>query len=262
MQQMKLILAALMLTVAASAIAADPVKGNGKPVTKTVEVGDYNEIHINGPMEFNYEQTEVPSPTVEITLDENLFSYLQTEVKDRVLTIRFRDAKVEQVTRFTVKADSKWLKSVRVEGNANFISHTLLTGDELEVRANANSLVQLKEPVNTGTLRLKINGSANIVAEQVETGKFDCDLDGSGSITVRKGKAPNGLYSIVGGSDLHAFGMEMDELNCRMTGSGLAEVHAASKLKVSIMGKGEIRYKGTPAIQQSIIGKGKVVDNN
>ncbi len=262
MKQTKWILSALLIAITTTAMAADPVKGNGKPVTKTIEVGDYNEIRINGIMEFNYEQTEVPTSEVVITLDENLFTYLHTEVKDRILTIRFKDAKVDQVTRFTVKANSQWLKAARVEGNANFITHTPVNGDELEIRANANSLVQLKEPITTGVLKLKMNGSANIVAEKLKVEKLECDLDGSGSVTIRNGKALTGLYSIVGGSDLHAYDIQVDELNCRMTGSGVAEVHALTKLKASIMGKGEIRYKGSPEVQQSIIGKGKIINAN
>lgn len=245
-----------------NAVAADPVKGDGKVATRTIEVDDYNEIRINGVMEFNYTQTEVPSGVVEITLDENLYQYLQTEVKNRVLSISFKGAKVDQVTRFVVKADSKWLKEARVEGNANMILHTPLTGDELEVRANANSLVQLKEPVTTGSLRLKITGSGNIVADRIETEKLVCDLDGSGSITLKNGKAPKGEYSIVGGSDLHAYGMEVADLSCKMTGSGLAEITATTNLRASIMGKGNIRYKGDAAVQQQIIGKGTIENTN
>lgn len=248
----------VFLGVWINALAADPVKGDGKVTTRTIEVADYNEIHINGIMEFNYEQTEVPSGVVEISLDENLFQYLQTEVKNRVLTIGFKRAKVDQVTRFVVKADSKWLKTARVEGNANMILHTPLTGDELEVRANANSLVQLKEPVTTGSLRLKITGSGNIVADRIETEKLVCDLDGSGSITLKEGKAPTGEYSIVGSSDLHAYGMEVADLSCKMTGSGLAEITATTNLRASIMGKGMIRYRGDAAVQQQIIGKGTI----
>ncbi len=262
MKQRGLIFTLLLAVITGTALAADPVKGDGNPVTKTIEVTDYNAIHINGIMQFEYEQTDYPNGLVEITLDENLFTYLYTEVKDRVLSIKFRDVKVDQVTRFVVRANAKWLKLARVEGNANFITQTPLTGDELEIRANANSLVQLKEPVNAGSLRLKINGSANLVAEHVEASKLECDLDGSGSVNLKEGKASSGLYSIVGGSDLHAYGVEVDELNCRMTGSGMAEIRAVSKLKASIMGKGNIRYKGSPEVQQSIIGKGKIENTN
>ncbi len=262
MKQRSLFFALLLTVLTGTVQAADPVKGDGHPVTKTMEVTDFNAIRINGIMQFEYEQTEVPSGVIEITLDENLFAHLQTEVKDRVLSMKFRDVKVDQVTRFVVKANAKWLKSARVEGNAHFIALTPLTGDELEIRANENCLVELKEPVTAGLLRFKINGSANVVAEQIEASRLECDMDGSGSINLKTGKAANGLYSIVGGSDLHAFGVEVDELNCRMTTGGLAEIHVATKLKASIMGKGTIRYKGKPEIQQSTIGKGKIENAN
>ena len=38
------------------------------------------------------------------------------------------------------------------------------------------------------------------------------------------------------------------------------EVHATNNLKVNIVGKGTIRYKGPTAVQQKVIGKGSVVE--
>lgn len=240
-----------------SAYAADPIKGNGKIVTKTITLSDYNEIRVQTGMEFNFEQSE-STPSLEITIDENLYPYLKTGIKDRILTLEFKGAKVESYTQFVVKANSKWLKEARVTGNAAFNVNTPLTGDEISIRANSNCLVQLLHPVRAGNLELKINQSANIVAEKIEAEKITCDMDGSGSIRIKGGDATEGLYSITGSSDLHAFGFEVARLNCKMTGSGLAEINTTEDLKVSMVGKGTIRYKGIGPNKQVQIGKGTI----
>ena len=81
-----------------------------------------------------------------------------------------------------------------------------LTGDETVIKANANSLVQLKETVTVGKLDLNVSGSANMVVNHLEADKIECDIDGSGSITIKKGNAKEGDYSIISSGDIHALG--------------------------------------------------------
>ena len=93
--------------------AADHVKGDGKLTSKKISVADYNEIKVDGVIDFNYEQSDDPS-TVEVTVDQNLHPYVNIEVKDRVLTIAFKGAKVDHFTKFIVKTNSKWLAAAKV----------------------------------------------------------------------------------------------------------------------------------------------------
>ena len=51
--------------------AADHVKGDGKLTSKKISVADYNEIKVDGVIDFNYEQSDAPA-TVEVTVDQNL----------------------------------------------------------------------------------------------------------------------------------------------------------------------------------------------
>lgn len=244
--------------LASTVWAADPLNGNGTLVTKTIAVTDYNEIRINGPMDFYFEQSE-SAPGLEITVDENLFPHIKAEVKNRILTIEFQKVKVDSVTEFKVKANTKWLKEARIAGNAGFSTQTPLEGDEVTIQAKANCLVQLLKPVRVGTLTLKTTQSANIVAEQIEVENIKCDMDGSGSIRLKDGMANKGTYSISGGNDLHAYDFEVTELTCKMTGSGLAEVHATKSLKISMLGSGTVKYKGDATIHSNmLLGKGTV----
>lgn len=95
--------------------AADHVKGDGKLTSKKISVADYNEIKVDGVIDFNYEQSDDPS-TVEVTVDQNLHPYVNIEVKDRVLTIAFKGAKVDHFTKFIVKTNSKWLAAAKFPG--------------------------------------------------------------------------------------------------------------------------------------------------
>jgi hypothetical protein len=247
----------LALGCVLSVQAADRIKGNGVLVTKEKEVSDYNAIKVDGVFDIHYEQSE-KEPFLEVTVDENLQPYVSVEVKDRVLSIGFKGIKVDHFTKFIVKTNSKWLKEARIAGNANFMVNSSLTGDELVIKGKDNSLIQLKEPVVLGKLDLDVSGSANMVVDRLEVDKLECSINGSGSITLHAGKAAQGSYSITNSGDIHAFGVESPDLTCKVAGSGTAEVHATDNLKATLLGSGNIRYKGPTAVQSKKLGKGTI----
>lgn len=259
MKRTKFILCALIgLFVGTSSLwAVDHVKGNGNLTSKMISIEDFNAIRFDGVIDFNYVQSEAPA-TIEVTVDQNLHDYVNIEIKDRVLQIGFKGAKVDHFTKFIVKTNSKWLNEVKVSGNGNFMLNSEYIGDEMTIKANANSLVQLKNKVTVGKLNLDVSGSANMVANNIEVDKLECDIDGSGSITLKKGTAKEGDFGIVSSGDLHALGIEIPRIECSVTGNGLAELRPTKNLKANIIGKGKIRYKGPTAVERRVIGKGTI----
>ena len=252
---------AFLFSFVLSIQAADNVNGNGKLTTKSIKVDDFNEIRIDGIMDFNYAQSEADANDLAITVDENLHQYIKIDIHDRVLTVGFdKKVNVVKLTKFIVKTNSKWLKKVRVAGNANFMVQTPLSGDELEVKANENCLVQFLKPVEVGVLKLDVAGSANMVVETMKVDKLDCNMNGSGSIRLKAGSANQGDYTTNGSGDIHAFGVAIPDVKCKMAGSGLSEVQSTGNLNASLVGKGTIRYKAHEGInvQQRILGKGTI----
>ena len=244
------------LTVVAQ--AADHVKGDGKLTTKKITIDDFNAVKMDGVIDFTYIQSNDPS-SIEITIDSNLHPYINIDVKDRMLSIGFKGAKVDHYTKFVVKANSRWLSEARIYGNANFMVNTELTGDELKVKTNDNSLIQFKKTVKVGKLDLNVTGSANVVVADVQANQVDCDIDGSGSITIKQGNAQQGKFDVMSSGDIHALGLLVSQANCNMKGSGTIEIHATDNLKTSVVGKGKIRYKGTPTMDKHfVVGKGSV----
>ena len=97
-----------------NAKAADNVNGNGTLSTKTIKIDDFNEVRIDGIMDFSYVQSDDPG-SLEVTLDENLHQYLNVDIHDRILTLSFdKKVKVGKLTKFVVKTNSKWLKKVKL----------------------------------------------------------------------------------------------------------------------------------------------------
>lgn len=247
----------LLLGLFFSAQAVDHVKGNGKLTTKTISVGDYNAIKVDGVIDFNYVQSDA-EPFLEVTVDENLHPFVNVDIKDRELTVNFKGAKVDHYTKFIVKTNSKWLKEVKASGNANFMVNSKLTGDELKIKANSNCLVQVKERIEVGKLDLNVSGSANMVVNDLKADKLECAINGSGTINLKKGEAMEGEYSITTDGEIMAYGVAIPTVSCTITGKGSAQIHPTDKLKATVVGKGNIRYKGPTSVTQKLIGKGTI----
>ncbi|MDY3068337.1 MAG: head GIN domain-containing protein [Parabacteroides sp.] len=253
-----LLLIAFLFGLLNAGQAADYVKGNGKPTTVTLNIDDFNKVNIDGVMDFSYVQSE-ESAKLEITLDDNLHQYLDVETTDRELKIRFnKKVKVNQLTKFVVKANSKWLKEVKAAGNANFMTKSNITGDELKVKGADNSLIQFMKPVEVGVFDLNVANSANIVVEDMKVDRLDCDMDGSGSMRLKNGTANKGEFTVLSSGDIHAFGVAIKTIDCKVAGSGTVEINPKEMLKANLVGKGNIRYKGPVTVEQRIIGKGTI----
>ena len=127
-----------------------------------------------------------------------------------------------------------------------------------EVKANDNSLVQFKKPIQVSALKLEVAGSANMVAEELAVEKLNCVMNGSGSIRLKAGKANQGDFTTASSGDIHALGVAIPDIKCKMVGNGLTEVHPTDHLDASLVGKGTIRYKGPATVEQRSIGKGSI----
>ena len=73
--------------IAVCGFAADKrIDGNGNPETREIKISDYDEITFVGSADFEYEQSD-KAPYLSVTIDENLFDYLVTEVEGGTLKI-------------------------------------------------------------------------------------------------------------------------------------------------------------------------------
>ena len=77
------LLLAFLFGLFLNAKAADNVNGNGTLSTKTIKIDDFNEVRIDGIMDFSYVQSDDPG-SLEVTLDENLHQYLNVDIHDRI----------------------------------------------------------------------------------------------------------------------------------------------------------------------------------
>jgi len=118
---------------------------------------------------------------------------------------------------------------------------------ELGITLEMN-VVELEALVSSGSETIKIQG--------INSRKFTLDMGGSGDVEL-SGAAHTLDVTMSGAGDLKAKNLKTRETILNISGSGTVNVYATEKLKVDIIGVGDVNYFGHPKkIEKEILGVG------
>ncbi len=236
--------------------ANDRIKGNGIIVTRTIPVDNFNDLHLGNGIEssmknmgmsffnrskksqpsFHYTQTTGQS-SLEITMDENLFAWLEIDQKGGTLNIQSRERDTQIVpTQLTIRAQSSGLSNVEISGCMNFISES---------------------PLKSESLRICISGVGDIRLDNLTGGALSCDVSGVGNAYLT-GQVETGSFHVSGVGKIFAYDCPVKDLTCDVSGVGTMEVNATNQLSAQTSGIGSIRYQGAANVSSSTSGIGRI----
>lgn len=239
-----------------SCLASERVKGNGNVVTRVIQVQDFESVYLGDGVEyshrmnglnpfaknkkrfpvFNYMQT-LGAVALQITMDENLFPYLDVEQKEGTLRIQSKDRHVTiKPSCLIVNGSSTHLRRVQVDGCVDFVSESLLKVD---------------------TLDIQVSGVGDIMIEELSGKDLTCRVSGVGNITL-SGKVESGHYSVSGVGHVKAYDCQVNDLKCEVSGVGGMKVWADRKLRAEASGVGGIKYRGGAEASISVSGIGRI----
>ena len=227
------------------------INGNKNIVTRTIQVDDFEEIHLGSNIESaksinpfnkknraicNYTQTDGAS-SLEISMDENLFDLLDIENKDHKLIIKAKSGKKICPTHLVLNTSSKNLKEAGISGSIDFIAD---------------------QPLQLTNTSFYISGVGDVKLADLSCDTFKVAISGVGNIYLN-GNIKKGKYSVSGVGHVYAFDCPVEDLECEVSGVGGMEVNATQKLDASTSGVGSVKYKGNPEhTQKSASGVGKI----
>ncbi|MEL7045138.1 MAG: DUF2807 domain-containing protein, partial [Pseudomonadota bacterium] len=125
-------------------------------------------------------------------------------------------------------------------------------------------------------VELSVKGAGDLKAVNVEAGDIIAVVSGSGELYLREVKADRGMFTVTGSGDLEVTergyvreievdvvgsgDAELDVVDCRdadvnVVGSGNVSLGRVERsLTATILGSGDIRYRGDPKIERTIFG--------
>lgn len=213
----------------------DTIKGNGNTTTTTRNISDVSKIKSRG--SFDVEVVLGSTPGLKIEADDNLIPYILTDVQDGTLEIHTKDhvnLSTERTLKVTVTVSK--LEELELYGNGNGICNSKITGGD--------------------HLKLGVYGNGDITMN-VNTPNVESTIAGNGNITI-DGETKDSKIEIDGNGDYKAEGLQAENAEIHINGSGSASVAASVKLDIHIAGSGDVNYKGSPSIEQHVAGSGEI----
>ena len=231
----------LSLIFAISALAScrymngERVKGNGNEKTETRSVGNFSSISSYG--EYDVYLTQGSNYNVQIEADENLLSYIETQVEGDVLEIRTKEGFwLQPRHKMKVHITAPSFAKVKTYGSGDIISENKLN--------------------NTSNIELEVSGSGNVKVD-LNAPEVRAELSGSGNINL-SGETKSFSGEIMGSGDIRAGELRAENVSIDIAGSGNADVYASVKLSVDVKGSGDVKYRGGAQVSSDIAGSGSV----
>ncbi len=204
------------------------------------EVVAFSEISLRIPGKLHLEQGSKQS--VEIVGKQSTLDEIITEVRGRELVIRF-------------KSKNYFWKDFEIGKIEIFI--TVPEIDELSI-SGSGDIINDGE-INSRILNLIVSGSGDILLNDLKAERVKVAISGSGDVALAgDGKAEDLSVTISGSGDFKGIDFAADDVVVKIAGSGGASVYAENILNVRVAGSGDVKYKGSPRIDQSVVGSGKV----
>jgi hypothetical protein len=232
----KLSIALMALTLTMGFTSCRKVVGDGPMVTETRNVTNFSGIDLRMGGDVNFRIA--PEFKVEVQAQDEIQRVLDTYVSGDKLVIKFEnDVRVRLHDGVTITVTAPSLRSLRVSGSGDIRT----TGD-----------------IQSAAMEMDISGSGDIDMQNLRTDYLDATISGSGDIKVLNGVATEEKLKISGSGSINLAGVAAKNVNTRTSGSGDTRLQVSDKLDVTIAGSGSVYYTGSPVINASISGSGKV----
>ncbi|MCF6170758.1 MAG: DUF2807 domain-containing protein [Bacteroidales bacterium] len=210
------------------------IDATGETKTKELQLASFEELEISLPAIVSIRVGQ--RPAIRVTAPGNVFKSLRTPVRGKTLEIGASPC-------------------VNSNNNDIRIQLTVVSLSSIEINGPAN--VSVYDSLQTDKLKLSINGSGKLLAA-VFTNRLDFKVNGSGEAVVN-GATQKLMIKINGSGDFRGLGLKAYEAKVTINGSGNADVHVLNRLRVSVMGSGDLSYAGNPQIKSDISGSGSVI---
>jgi hypothetical protein len=219
----------LVLAVTGSALACSAVggavKGSGRVVTSEVDVRGFSGVTFAA---FGNLFVEVGSTEeLRIEVDDNLVSYFETDVDNKMLTIKVKEgANLEPSDEVNFYLTVKELDTIVLTG-AGKVETAGLRAEQFSV---------------------DLSGAGDLTMAGLTADSLQVDITGAGSLEIQSGYVEDQTVTISGVGDYKAEKLQSGSASLDISGAGSATVWAVKELAVKGSGVGKVEYVGNPRL--------------
>ncbi len=212
----KLVPSIIILSVIVSACGFWGVRGNGRLKQEERSISSFEKLDAGGA--FTIKVNVGPSPSLKISAEENLLSYIRTSVRGDRLVIDTKKS-ISPRKEILIEITTPSLTSVDVSGANN---------------------VTVKG-INSPEFSIDLSGAGHVYAEG-EVESLRADLSGAGNINAKNLKAKDVRVTVSGAASADVFAKE--SLDASVSGVGSIDYYGnPAQTKTNVSGVGSINRK-------------------
>lgn len=215
------------------------LKGNGKIITTSITVENFNKIEVVGSFQVTLVQRK--SSEILITAEENIQPYILAESDGNTLKIALKQ-----------KISMQYSNPIKIEIPLQTLDFVSLVG---------SGSIYSEKPIAAENFEIQLNGSGDI-ALSLLVKQLDANLNGSGNLKL-EGTSNATNLKLTGSGSLSAKKLTSEKAEIFVAGSGTAKINSSKTLKARVNGSGSIFYIGNPEkVDKKVMGSGNIEGGN
>lgn len=242
-------------------IITQDMADSGEIATKDTVVADFSSLSVAGPFNVEYVQDASATPSVSISISDNLLPYVEVESKGGKLSLSFKDGRAPmKIGENKVVVTSRLLNDIRMVGPGDLTAKTI-TAPSMDVGIIGSGDVLISELAVDDGITATITGSGDMALPSVRALSFKSTVTGSGDLTAGgtfgdtkigvsgsgdidlEGKAKKVTLKVTGSGDIRLAG-SAESVAAGVSGSGIIDITAldcADKVTKGVTGSGKVR---------------------
>jgi hypothetical protein len=228
--------------------------GSGKIATFDMDYDDFTRIEVG--YAFDVDITKADSYLVRITIDDNLYEYLNIRKSGDTLHIGLKPNYIyTNITRQAVITLPN-LSRLALSGASEAIVSGFSSSHSMDFELSGASQMELSD-MKAGDTSLELSGASAVTGSiEIDDGNFD--LSGASSIEL-EGSANDVSIEASGASHVRLPDFSVVDADINLSGASDATMNASGRLDIDLSGGSELNYIGNPKLGSINISGGSTI---
>ncbi len=222
------------------------VAGSGRVVTKELQFTDFTAVHVGSA--FQARITYSSSYRVSVTMDDNLFDYLQVSKEGGALVIGLKPGYEYRYQSLTLRAEIQLpdLNELQMGGATRGTVQGFSSSHNFVLLISGASSLEIAD-TSAGDIEIDISGASRLSGSMTAIGEVRLTVSGAGAATLG-GKANNLLIVGSGASHVDLSDFTVHDARVNLSGASQATINLDGRLDADLSGASTLLYIGDPTL--------------
>ena len=220
-----------------------PVTGSGRLETRELDFSGFSRLKVS--QAFEVQVTRGGSFSVTVTLDDNLYEYLDFTRIGSTLHVRLKQGRMYLHATQQAVITMPELLSLDLSGASRVTAGGFSSSENLNLDLSGASFLDVRN-VTAGKTSVDVSGASR-VSGRMEMADGSFDLSGASSVEL-DGSARDVVIDGSGASTIRLADFAVADADVELSGASTATVNASGTLDVDLSGASALSYLGNPSL--------------